>query len=152
MCSSVVYRQPKIRIHQCSHSWISPKSHRRKIISGTEVPLTHSDTHEGTSHDRTSRPVNPIAAVGNPQRSAILVVGLIIPCVVLNGCSGSAADNGLADLQLVETLRIGEEEDADDIIFGGVSGLIAVDGTGRIFVGEGQDPKVYVFAANGELL
>lgn len=98
------------------------------------------------------RPVNPIAAVGNPQRSAILVVGLIIACVTLNGCSSSAANNGLADLQLVETLRIGEEENADDIIFGGISGLIAVDGTGRIFVGEGQDPKVYVFAANGELL
>ena len=91
------------------------------------------------------RPANPIAAVGNPQRWAILVVGLIITCVILNGCPSSAADIGLADLQLVETLRIGEEENADDIIFGGISGLIAVDGTGRIFVGEGQDPKVYVF-------
>ncbi len=48
--------------------------------------------------------------------------------------------------------RIGDESSGDTILFGGIGELVAVDRAGRIFVGEEQDPVIYVFTADGSLV
>ncbi|MCY4159107.1 MAG: 6-bladed beta-propeller [Bacteroidetes bacterium] len=55
-------------------------------------------------------------------------------------------------LELTELFRLGNESRGDTILFGDIEDLVAVDKDGRIFIGERQDPKVYVFDANGNML
>lgn len=54
--------------------------------------------------------------------------------------------------ELNELFRIGDESMGDSILFGGIGELVAVDRSGRIFVGDGQDSKIYVFTADGQLV
>ncbi len=53
---------------------------------------------------------------------------------------------------LSELLRIGAESTGDTILFGAVRNLIAIEGTGRILVGDLYDSRVYAFEADGSLL
>ena len=62
--------------------------------------------------------------------------------------------SGSQDVPLIEyaeILRLGEGTNGDSILFGSIS-AIAVDGAGHIFVGERQDPKVYVYSDEGKHL
>lgn len=63
-----------------------------------------------------------------------------------------ANDSASSGPSLSELFRIGDESMGDTILFGDIGELVAVDRSGRIFVGEAQDPKIYVFSAGGELL
>lgn len=104
-------------------------------------------------------PRGPAAATRQQVRSrgpdslqlASLVLVSCAAWVLFSGCPASGQSDTPARLQLVETLRLGDETDSDSPVFGRIEGLVAIDGNGRIFVGEGQDPKVFVFDADGTL-
>ena len=64
---------------------------------------------------------------GCPRLTIIPVCGIILWCFIVSGCHYSAADDGPFDIRLVEVLRIGEEGKDDGVVFGEISGLIAVD-------------------------
>ncbi len=77
-------------------------------------------------------------------------------CLVVSACStdsGQVSSTvGAPVIKLERILSIGDEDDSDGIIFGSIFDLVAVDGTGRIFVGDRQDPKICAFTAEGELI
>lgn len=54
--------------------------------------------------------------------------------------------------ELTELFRIGDESKGDTLLFGSIEELVAVDRSGRIFVGEEQDPRIYAFTADGNLI
>lgn len=66
---------------------------------------------------------------------------------MIGGPQGGSQDIPL--IQVAEFLRLGEATNGETPVFGFIS-AIAVDGAGRIFVGERQDPKVYVFSEDGK--
>ena len=77
-------------------------------------------------------------------------------CLVVASCAteGDQA-TGMADASAVELERIltvGAEDNPGGILFGSIGGLVAIGGDGSIFVGDRQDPKIYAFAPDGELL
>lgn len=55
-------------------------------------------------------------------------------------------------IELERVLSIGADDEADDVLFGSIIGLVAVAGDGTILVGDRQDPKIYVFAPDGQLV
>ena len=79
-------------------------------------------------------------------------LGLVISVAYTGGGPRNTVQDGLPAIRLVETLRIGDETHEDGVIFGDIGGLVAVDGQGRIFVGERQDPQIYAFTSGGELI
>ena len=50
---------------------------------------------------------------------------------------------------LSELYRIGDESAGDTILFGRIAELVAVDRTGRIFVGDEYESRLYAFTAYG---
>lgn len=93
-----------------------------------------------------------LSRLGGPRLTIIPVCGLILWCFVVSGCYYSAAGDGPFDIRLVEVLRIGEEGNDDGVVFGEISGLIAVDSRGRIFVGDQQASQIYAFGSDGEFI
>jgi len=93
-----------------------------------------------------------LSRLGGPRLTIIPVCGLILWCFVVSGCYYSAAGDGPFDIRLVEVLRIGEEGNDDGVVFGEISGLIAVDSRGRIFVGDQQASQIYAFRSDGEFI
>lgn len=63
-----------------------------------------------------------------------------------------ASDSAMSRPLLGELFRIGDESMGDTVLFGGIGELVAVDRSGRLFVGEEQDPKIYAFSEDGRLL
>lgn len=53
---------------------------------------------------------------------------------------------------LVPALTIGSETSGDGVLFGSIGGLVAVNSTGRIYVGDRQASVIYVFTAQGKLI
>ena len=53
---------------------------------------------------------------------------------------------------LSELFRIGDESEGDTILFGRIADLVAVDRTGRIFVGDEYDARLHAFTADGSHL
>ncbi len=88
-----------------------------------------------------------------------MVLWWMLACVMLAWCpkaygmTGNIIGRGqdLPSIEMAEFLRLGEGDNGDSILFGSISS-IAVDGAGRIFVGERQDPKVYVYSDEGKHL
>ncbi len=66
-------------------------------------------------------------------------------------CSIEGGSQDIPGIEVVEFMRLGEEANGDSILFGSIA-AVAVNGAGRVFVGERQDPKVYVFSEDGRLL
>ena len=89
---------------------------------------------------------------GSALRTCIAVLGLVLPAAYLGAGPRSAVQDGPPAIRLVETLRIGDEAAGDGVVFGDIGGLVAVDSKDRIFVGERQDPQIYVFTPEGDLL
>ncbi len=80
----------------------------------------------------------------------ILTISLLPSCATENiGGTEDPISNGF---ELTELFRLGEESRGDTILFGSIGELVAVDGSGRIFIGEQQDPIVYVLSTDGDLL
>ncbi len=86
------------------------------------------------------------------QQAAVFFAPLLIVGALLSGCTSNKAPGEVFQLGLVETMRLGDESAGDSVLFGWIGGLVTVDGAGRIFVGEAQHPKIYVFSAAGKLL
>ena len=103
------------------------------------------------------KPLRTRGAGPNASRVAsagwVLAVTLLICGADAYGmtCSIERGSQDLPGIEVVEFMRLGEEANGDSILFGSIS-AIAVGGTGRVFVGERQDPKVYVFSEEGRLL
>lgn len=93
------------------------------------------------------------------QRGNATVSGLAL--FVLAGLLASACSSGdvgnepgiesVPQIELVEIFRLGEETSPDSVVFGSVSDL-AVNSAGQVFVGEWQDPKIYVYSDAGALM
>lgn len=81
-------------------------------------------------------------------RILVLVTVILFPACSAkeSGDAGEAAPPGpmLSDL-----FRIGDESAGDTILFGRIADLLAVDRTGRIFVGDEHASRLYAFAADG---
>ena len=82
----------------------------------------------------------------------VLLVAPLMAGAILSGCTDKEAADVLPQIGLVEMLRLGDESAGDTVLFGWIDGFVTVDGAGRIFVGETQEAKIYVFSATGELL
>lgn len=88
-----------------------------------------------------------------------IVIGWVVGCTLLvSGLDAYGMTRNIKSesqdvplIEYAEILRLGEGANGDSILFGSIS-AIAVDGAGRIFVGERQDPKVYVFSDEGKHL
>ena len=85
----------------------------------------------------------------------------ILACLILNisflpSCAnentGGTEDSISYGFELTELFRLGDESRGDTILFGSIGELLAVDGSGRIFIGEQQEPIVYVLNSDGDLL
>ena len=80
----------------------------------------------------------------------------IFLCTLMAACSKHAekATNPESIPQpiLVPALTIGGEASVDGVLFGSISGLVAVNSTGRIYVGDRQASTIYVFNAQGKLV
>ena len=103
------------------------------------------------------RPSGLIGGTLLAQTRIALKVGvlLVVPLMagaILSGCTDKEAAGVLPQIGLVEMLRLGDESAGDTVLFGWIDGFVTVDGAGRIFVGETQEAKIYVFSATGELL
>jgi hypothetical protein len=66
-------------------------------------------------------------------------------------------NNGASDaiptrFELSELFRLGDELAGDTVLFGAIGDRVSVDGSGRIFIGEQQNPQIYVFTAEGDLI
>ncbi len=85
-------------------------------------------------------------------QAVVAGLGLVISVAYTGGGPCDIVQDGLPAIRLVETLRIGDKTPEDGVIFGDIGGLVAVDGQGRIFVGERQDPQIYAFTSGGELI
>ncbi len=74
----------------------------------------------------------------------------------LLGCANEGKDEAKAPVpsrpELTELFRIGNETDGKTTLFASIGELVAVDGSSRIFVGEQQEPKIYMFTAEGTLI
>ena len=77
---------------------------------------------------------------------------VVLPAAYPGAGPRSAVQDGPSAIRLVESLRIGDEAAGDGVVFGDIGGLVAVDSEGRIFVGERQDPQIYVFTPEGDLI
>ncbi len=85
----------------------------------------------------------------------MLGCAVILCCNVLAFANRADQVSGTANpsqIELVKVLTIGDETREDDVIFGEIGGLVAVDSRGRIFVGEEQDPQIYAFTPEGDLI
>ncbi|MCY4000521.1 MAG: 6-bladed beta-propeller [Bacteroidetes bacterium] len=51
--------------------------------------------------------------------------------------------------EFIELFRLGNELEGDSVLFGRVGELLAVDGSGRIFIGDHQVPVIHVFNRDG---
>ena len=80
----------------------------------------------------------------------LLAASLLPACVTR--VQEEAVDVAVSGPALSELFRIGNESAGDTILFGAVRDLVAVEGTGRILVGDMHDSRVYAFAADGSLL
>ncbi len=58
----------------------------------------------------------------------------------------------VAEIELRPLFTIGGETGQDEVFFGNIGSLVAVDGAGRIFAGERQSPMVYAFTNEGNLI
>ncbi len=58
----------------------------------------------------------------------------------------------VAEIELRPLFTIGGETGQDEVFFGNIGSLVAVDGAGRIFAGERQSPKIYAFTNEGNLI
>lgn len=104
-------------------------------------------------------PCNATAEFGESSRSRTIATRLLLLAVAATSffpaCVTRVTDeaNGPAPSEpaLSEFFRLGDEAAGDSILFGGIGELVAVDGAGRIFVGEQQDPRIYAFTADGDL-
>ncbi len=88
-----------------------------------------------------------IAAAFSLSLSAVL---LFAACVA--GDRNEAGESSPAGPMLSELFRIGDESTGDTILFGGIGELVTVDESGRIFVGDEQDSRIYAFTENGRLI
>ena len=104
-------------------------------------------------------PCNATAEFGESSHSRKTATRLLLLAVAATSffpaCATRVTDeaNGPAPSgpALSEFFRLGDEAAGDTILFGGIGELVAVDGAGRIFVGEQQDPRIYAFTADGDL-
>lgn len=80
----------------------------------------------------------------------ILTISFLPSCATEN--TGGTEDSISHGFELTELFRLGDESRGDAILFGSIGELIAVDGSGRIFIGEQQDPIVYVLNTDGNLI
>ena len=87
------------------------------------------------------------------QRWRVLVALL---CMANTACSSDSDTTTESDarpeFELVELFRLGDETGADSLVFGDIGGLVDVDGAGRVFVGDDQACKIYVFSPEGHLI
>lgn len=81
---------------------------------------------------------------------------LILTISFLPSCSSEntgGTENSISyGFELIEHFRLGDESRGDTILFGSIGELVGVDGSGRIFIGEQQDPIIYVLNSDGDLL
>jgi len=80
----------------------------------------------------------------------VLTISFLPSCATEN--IGETEDSISYGFELTELFRLGDESRGDTILFGSIGELVAVDGSGRIFIGEQQDPIVYVLNTDGDLL
>ena len=80
----------------------------------------------------------------------ILTISFLPSCATEN--TGGIEDSVSYGYELTELFRLGDESRGDTILFGSIGELVAVDGSGRIFIGEQQDPIVYVLDTDGGLI
>lgn len=85
--------------------------------------------------------------------------GLLWVCIIavslISACATSDK-NGASDvihtrLELRELFRLGDELAGDTVLFGDIGDLVSIDRSDRIFIGEQQNPQIYVFTAGGDL-
>lgn len=85
-----------------------------------------------------------------------MLVCLILIVSFLPACSTEytrgTEDSISYGFELTELFRLGDESRGDTILFGSIGNLVAVDGSGRVFIGERQDPVIYVLNPDGDLL
>ncbi|MYF64405.1 MAG: 6-bladed beta-propeller [Rhodothermaceae bacterium] len=80
----------------------------------------------------------------------ILTISFLPSCATEN--TGGTEDSISYGFELTELFRLGDESRGDTILFGSIGELVAVDGSGRIFIGEQQDPIIYVLNTDGNLI
>lgn len=83
---------------------------------------------------------------------AYVVVLFFVPACMTGNNDKANNTTIRSRLELTELFRLGDELAGDTILFGEIGELVAIDGSGRIFVGEQQDPRIYVFTEDGNLL
>ncbi len=80
----------------------------------------------------------------------------IFLCTLMAACSKDAeqASNpeSIPQVILVPAFTIGSETSVDGVLFGSIGGLVAVNSTGSIYVGDRQASTIYVFTAQGKLI
>ncbi len=74
---------------------------------------------------------------------------------LMSACTTSEK-NGASDvvhtrIELIELFRLGDELAGDTVLFGDIGDLVSIDGSDRIFIGERQNPRIYVFTTDGDL-
>ena len=84
--------------------------------------------------------------------AALVTISCLLIAVYASNEGQGPRTAGSVPIELIKVLTIGDANDDNGVFFGRISGLVAVDGKGRIFVGEGQDPQIYAFTAQGKLL
>lgn len=91
----------------------------------------------------------------NAESLSRLTIAILL-CALLTACSkdsGKASNSeSIPQVVLVPALTIGSETSPDGVLFGRVADLVAVNSTGRIYVGDRQASTIYAFTAQGKLI
>ena len=89
---------------------------------------------------------------GIPSAFFLSVSAILLFAACVAGERNEAGDPSTSGPTLSELFRIGDESTGDTILFGGIGELVTVDQSGRIFVGDEQDSRIYAFAEHGSLI
>ena len=133
-----------IPIYSCKEVWNIHFNHDMShILRGYQVNQSKMETFK--------RPRNLSAwECCKVLACLILTISFLPSCA--NENTGGAEDSISYGYELTELFRLGDESRGDTILFGSIGELVAVDGSGRIFIGEQQDPIIYVLNTDGNLI
>ena len=133
-----------IPIFSCKKVWNFHLNHEMShIFSGRQVYQSEMETYK--------RPKNlPAWEWRKVLGCLILTISFLPSCATEN--TGGVEDSISYGYELTELFRLGDESTGDTILFGSIGELVAVDGSGRIFIGEQQDPIIYVLNTDGDLI